>query len=64
MKDTILTVDEYIFLSWLRSLSKEEQDLFIGLLKNDDTQLPSSSIAFVQSYPHDLFDIAKSIGGN
>lgn len=57
-----LSVDEYIFIMWVRSLSETEQLLFHELLLTGNIFLLPFCIGFLKSYPHDLLKIAIAIG--
>ena len=62
MQATVLNIDEFIFLSWLRSLTDEQRTVLIKYLKSGKFNALDLSRTLVESYPHDLLDIAKSIG--
>lgn len=61
MQRTVLTTDEYVFLSWIRSLTYEQQTVLLKYLKTGKFNAADLSSTLVESYPHNLLDIAKSI---
>ena len=60
----ILTIDEYIYLNWIRSLAPDQKAELVEQLQSGTEDAPELSATLAQSYPHDLLNIAKSIGGN
>lgn len=64
MQATALKIDEFIFLNWIRSLTAEQRTVLIKYIQSGKFNASDLSRALVESYPHDLLDIAKSIGGN
>lgn len=60
MRKQIISSQERVFLSWLRSLEAEHQEtLYQGIVT--DT-LPQALISITCEEPHSLFEIASSIG--
>jgi hypothetical protein len=64
MKTTLLTTDEYIFLSWIRSLTNEQRDVLLKYLKNGNKNPADLSRVLAESYPHNLLNIARTIRRN
>ncbi len=64
METTALTIDEYIFLNWVRSLTHEQRTVLLTYLKTGKKNPADLSRALAKSYPHNLLNIAKSIRGN
>lgn len=58
---TVVSIDEYIFIMWVRSLTDFEKALLYELVVNRNTSLFPLCISFLQNYPHSLLDIAITI---
>jgi hypothetical protein len=57
----VLSIDEYIFLMWTRSLTDEQRENLVQCVKDNTQEL---STALFQGYPHDLLDIARTVSRN
>lgn len=59
---TRLSIDEYIFLMWVRSLSHSERTLFYEYIKTGNPFLVPLCIGFLHNYPYSLLNLAISVG--
>jgi len=58
-----LSIDEYIFIMWIRSLTDFERALLYDVVINKNTSLLPLCTGFLQNYPHSLLNVALAIGG-
>jgi len=58
---TVLTIDEYIFLNWVRSLTEEQRTVLLKHLQSGEAKPNTLSPTLLESYPHNLLDIATAI---